>query len=75
MTLHWKTEYDNPRLHYLYYGTKHKGMISRVRDNAYGVYQAKPLGIDEFVANEFVCMMPTLDEAKDLLQTITGAQL
>jgi hypothetical protein len=75
MTLHWKTEHDNPRLHYLYYGNKSKGMISRVRDNAYGVYQVKPLGTSAFLANEFVCMMPTLDEAKDLLQTITGAQL
>jgi hypothetical protein len=39
----------------------------------YSVYQTSPLGSSS--AHTFLCVMPTLDEAKDFLQTIAGAQL
>lgn len=64
--------YENPRIHGLYRGRQEVGMVSRVSDNAYGVYQrAHPYSPG---ANEFVCVVPTLDEAKGLLETIAGSQ-
>jgi hypothetical protein len=72
----WRhTQYENPRLHYLYRGNNCLGMVSRVKDGAYGVYQNQAMGVSSYSANTFLCMMPTLDEAKDFLQTIAGAQL
>ena len=65
------TQYKNPRLHYLYRGNNCLGMVSRVKDDAYGVYQTSPLGSSS--AHTFLCIMPTLDEAKDFLKTMLGA--
>lgn len=75
MTLEWKTGgYENPRLHYLYRGNYCLGLVSMLgnTDNirGYSVYLCtKEQG------NKFQCVMPTLYEAKMLLQTIAGSQL
>jgi hypothetical protein len=70
--------YVNPRLHYLYRGNDCLGMVSMLGNHngpirGYSVYQ-QTNGF-EAVPCKFLAVMPTLDEAKDLLQTITGAQL
>lgn len=74
----WKTgDYTNPRLHYLYRGNYCLGMVSMLgmlgttdHIRGYSVYLSKP-----YAPNEFQCIMPTLDEAKMVLQTLAGAQL
>ncbi len=70
----WKHgAYKNPRTHYLYHGSRMVWMVSRITDNAYSAYQTLPPGSTS--AHKFLCVMFTLDEAKDFLQTIVGAQL
>ncbi len=76
MNFEWRTGgYDNPRLHYLYRGPFCLGMVSMIGNHGgpirgYSVYLSKP-----YAPNEFQCVMPTLDEAKMVLQTLAGAQL
>jgi hypothetical protein len=65
--------YKNPRIHYLYHGNRMVGMVSQVTYHAYSAYQTLPPGSTS--AHKFLCVMFTLDEAKDFLQTIVGAQL
>ena len=80
MNFEWRTGgYDNPRLHYLYRGNHCLGTVSMLGNldhiRGYSVYLSKRGPSNGFSANQFQCIMPTLDEAKDLLQPITGAQL
>ena len=69
----WRhARYVNPRIHALYRDDKEVGMVCWLRDNAYSVYQrAQPHSL---TSNEFVCIVPTLDEAKGLLETLVGSQ-
>lgn len=59
------------RQHWLIDGY-HKGMVYEVNPESYSVYLETNAGP---YTREFVCTMPTLDEAKDLLQTLAGAEL
>lgn len=70
--------YKNPRLHYLYRGNDCLGMVSMLGNHGgpirgYSVYQQT--NDFDVPPSTFLCVMPTLDEAKEFLQTIVGAQL
>lgn len=74
MNFEWRTGgYANPRLHYLYRGNYCLGLVSMLGNTdhirGYSVY----LNVPE--SRMFQCIMPTLDEAKMVLQTLAGAQL
>ena len=76
--LEWRTgNYANPRLYYLHRGNFCLGLVSML-----GGFGAPVLGYSVYQTdggnsspNTFICIMPTLDEAKLVLQTIAGAQL
>lgn len=51
------------------------GMIYEVNPTAFTVYRETGLNRNTWRTREFLCEMPTLDEAKDFLQTIVGANL
>ena len=51
------------------------GMIYEVRPDAFTVYREHYKNPSTWNNREFLCEMPTLDEAKDFLQTIVGANL
>lgn len=67
--MNWEHE---GRQHYLYGGRRIKGMVYEVNPETFSVYRETNAGP---YAREFLCTLPTLDEAKDFLQTIVGAQL
>jgi hypothetical protein len=78
--LEWRTgPYYNPRLHYLYRGRRCLGLVSMLGspDNirGYSVYLCGQGATSTISANDFQCVMPTLEEAKMVLQTLAGAQL
>ena len=80
MTLEWQHgNWKNPRLHYLYRGGDaiYCGMVSMLGDpnmpRGYSVYQNNMNRGGG--THEYITTVPTLDEAKMLLQTIAGAQL
>ena len=63
--------------HWLYKGSsiggRVLGMVYEVNPTAFTVYRdSPPTG---WANREFIAEMPTLDEAKGLLQTLVGAQL
>lgn len=65
--------------HWLYAGSsigasRIIGMIYEVRPNAFTVYRETGLNPTAWNNREFMAEMPTLDEAKDLLMTITQAR-
>ncbi len=72
-------DYNYPRLHHLYRGNRCVGMVSMLgnTDNirGYSVYLREQGVSPGFVSTTFQCIMPTLDEAKMVLQTLAGAQL
>ena len=77
--LNWiRPDYTNPRLHSLYRGNRCVGMVSMLgnTDNirGYSVYLREQGVSAGFTNNTFQCVMPTLDEAKMVLQTLAGAQ-
>ena len=65
--------------HWLYRGSSLGGpilgMVYEVNPTAFTVYRETGLNSNTWRSREFLCEMPTLDEAKDFLQTIAGAQL
>lgn len=72
--MNWTTDGRN---HFLYTQTndrrpKREGLVYESNPKVFGVFRETPEGP---YWREFLCMMPTLDEAKDFLQTIAGAQL
>lgn len=76
MNYHWTTDARTPRQHWLYAGEvgdkRSIGLVYEVRPDAFSVYgedfQRNPF------ARQFLGVMPTLEEAKDLLVTITASQ-
>ena len=80
MKLEWRhAGYQNPRLHYLYRGNYYFGLVSMLGNHGgpirgYSVYLRVP---DDYGSSrhKFQCIMPTLEEAKMVLQTLAGAQL
>ena len=80
MNFEWRHgQYKNPRLYYLYHGNYCLGMVSMLGNTdhirGYSVYLNKAESRLALASNEFQCVMPTLDEAKMVLQTLAGAQL
>jgi hypothetical protein len=72
MTYEWHYNSRNPRQHWLYMGTSIQGLVYEVQPDAFSVYgesfQRNPF------ARVFLGVMPTLEEAKDMLVTITASQ-
>lgn len=76
MNYHWTTDARTPRQHWLYSGDvgskRTIGLVYEVQPDAYSVYgegfQRNPF------ARQFLGFMPTLEEAKDMLVTITASQ-
>lgn len=72
MNYEWVHNSRQPRQHWLYAGTSIVGLIYKVNPTTFTVYgedyQRNPF------AREFLGEMPTLDEAKDLLVTVTASQ-
>jgi hypothetical protein len=76
MNYHWTTDARTPRQHWLYIGEvgskRTAGLVYEVQPDAYSVYG------EDFEKNSFarkhLGVMPTLDEAKDMLVTITASQ-
>ena len=75
------TWYYSPgsRQHWLHKGSAPSsriiGMVYEVSPTAFTVYKEDFRNAGVWGNREFLATMPTLDEAKDLLQTITGAEL
>jgi len=75
------TWYYSPgsRQHWLHKGSAPSsriiGMVYEVSPTAFTVYREHYRNPATWSNREFLATMPTLDEAKDLLQTITGAEL
>ena len=77
--LEWvQPNYNHPRTHSLYRGNRRVGMVSMLgnTDNirGYSVYLCEQRVSAGFTNNTFQCVMPTLDEAKLVLQTLAGSQ-
>jgi hypothetical protein len=65
----WINDPRTPRQHWLHMNTashpKAVGLVYEVQPNAFSVYG---------VARKYLGVMPTLEEAKDMLVTITASQ-
>ena len=76
MNYDWKTDARTPRQHWLYIGEvgtrRIAGLVYEVQPDAYSVY-GEDFGKNPF-ARKFLGVMPTFDEAKNLLVTITASQ-
>lgn len=76
MNYHWRNDARTPRQHWLYAGAvggkRPIGLVYEVRPDAFTVY-GDDYGKNPF-ARQFMGEMPTLEEAKDLLVTITASQ-
>lgn len=74
MNYTWHADRTNSRQHWLYTTQQPTavGLIYKLKPDAYSVY-SEGFHKNPF-AREFVGVMPTLEEAKDLLLTITASQ-
>lgn len=72
----WTTDARTPRQHWLYAGEvgnkRTVGLVYEVNPTAFSVY-GEAYEKNTF-ARRFLGVMPTLEEAKDLLVTITASQ-
>lgn len=76
MNHHWRHDPTNRRQHWLRVVERNvgttKGLVYEVNPNSFSVYgegfQRNPF------AREFLGVFPTLEEAKDLLVTVTASQ-
>jgi len=73
MNYEWFQDLNIPRQHWLYADKQTRGLVYELRrDKAYSVYgegfQKNPF------ARVFLGVLPTLEEAKDFLVTITASQ-
>lgn len=72
MKYEWINNSRQPGQHWLYAGTSIVGLVYKVKPTAYRVYG------EDFQRNPFARVFlgerPTLDEAKDLLVTVTASQ-
>jgi hypothetical protein len=77
MNYYWRNDARTPRQHWLHAGStkgisRQVGLVYEVRPDAFSVYgegfQRNPF------ARQFLGVMPTLEEAKDMLLTITASQ-
>ena len=72
--LRWETAtFARPRIHYLYRGATCFGMAYRENPQRFAVYQKTLIGTANHVHIR-LCSVPTLEEAKQVLQTIAGSQ-
>lgn len=77
MNYHWTTDARTPRQHWLRAGSakgisKTVGLVYEVQPDAFSVY-GEDFEKNPF-ARKFLGVMPTLEEAKDMLVTITASQ-
>ena len=76
MNYHWTTDARTPRQHWLYLdavgSARTLGLVYEVQPDAYSVY-GESFEKNPF-ARKFLGVMPTLEEAKDMLVTITASQ-
>jgi hypothetical protein len=76
MNYYWRHDYTNRRQHWLHIGEvgseRIAGLVYEVKPDAYSVY-GEDFGKNPF-ARVFLGVFPTLDEAKDVLVTITASQ-
>ncbi len=72
MNYQWIYNSRQPRQHWLYYGTAIHGLVYEVKPDAFSVY-GEDFEKNPF-ARKFLGVMPTLEEAKDMLLTITASQ-
>lgn len=77
MNYQWTTDARTPRQHWLHAGSaegisKTLGLVYEVRPDAFSVY-GEAFHRNPF-ARQFLGVMPTLEEAKDMLATITASQ-
>ncbi len=76
MNYRWINDARNPRQHWLHMNTashpKAVGLVYEVQPNAFSVY-GKDFEKNPF-ARKYLGVMPTLEEAKDMLVTITASQ-
>jgi hypothetical protein len=74
MNYHWTTDARTPRQHWLYTTASITtvGLVYEVQPDAYSVY-GEDFGKNPF-ARKFLAVMPTLDEAKDLLLTVVNSR-
>lgn len=76
MNYHWRHDPTNRRQHWLHVVEGNimtlKGLVYEVQPDAFSVY-GEDFEKNPF-ARKFLGVMPTIDEAKDLLLTITASQ-
>lgn len=77
MNYHWTTDARTPRQHWLHVDfesgySRAQGLVYEVQPDAFSVY-GEDFEKNPF-ARKFLGVMPTIDEAKDLLLTITASQ-
>jgi hypothetical protein len=76
MNYHWRNDARTPRQHWLYIGEvgskRTAGLVYEVKPDAYSVY-GEDFGKNPF-ARVFLGVMPTFEEAKHLLVTVTASQ-
>lgn len=73
MNYHWRNDARTPRQHWLHTtGHTAVGLVYEVRPDAFTVY-GEGFSRNPF-ARQFMGEMPTLEEAKDLLVTLTASQ-
>ena len=65
------------RQHWLYGDGRVRGLVYALNPSAFTVYQegSEPAGSKGWGVRDFLTQVDTLDEAKNLLQTIIGSQL
>lgn len=72
MTYTWIHSRNNPRQHWLFHGTEVRGLVYAVAPANFTVY-GENFEKNPF-ARTFLAEVDTLDEAKDLLLTVTASQ-
>lgn len=72
MKHHWHQTADSSRQHWLYYGTAIRGLVYTIKPGSYSVY-GESFEKNPF-ARTFLGVFADLDEAKDMLLTITASQ-
>jgi len=72
MKYEWFQDLNSPRQHWLYADKQTRGLVYEFNPDAFSVYgegfQKNPF------ARVFLGVLPTLEEAKDFLVTITASQ-
>lgn len=70
---YWRHDSYSPRQHWLYLDNVPVGLVYEVNPTSFSVY-GEDFGRNAF-ARMFLGVMPTLDEAKDMLVTLTHSRI